>query len=571
MRKSILCVVTCAIFLSFFSIDSFAQRNCGSMDVLEEKFEQNPEYEQNLRELERYTQDFIFTETREVSGGIATIPVIVHVVYNTNAQNVSDAQIQSQIDVLNADFRIAGSSWPQAADTQIEFCLTDITRTPTSRTSFGTNDSVKSAGQGGANVVTPESAMNIWVCNIGGGILGYAQFPGGSASTDGVVIDYRYFGTMGTATAPFNLGRTGTHEVGHYLNLRHIWGDGRCNRDDFVSDTPVAGAPNYTSSPCNQSPDSCRNQADRDMFENYMDYSDDACMDLFTAGQRDRMWAALNGSRSGLLAASCAGGGGGGPTAEICDNGIDDDGDGDIDCADSDCTSDAACDTGGPTAEICDNGIDDDGDGDIDCADSDCSSDAACDTSPTGCDAPSGLSHSRAGGGKKANLSWSAVSGADNYDVEVYTGAGALHASGTVSGTSVQVSGLSRNAPYTWRVRANCGGTSSDWTDDAFNARQVNIDTKDITLVPNPVTDLVNVYWEFASKEAAIIELNLVKTTNASHIDIYDFNGKMILRQAVDSGKTNASINTEVLQSGVFMVKVVGENGEIVSSTFVKL
>src|SRR5690606_13054468 len=121
-------------------------------------------------------------------------------------------------------------------------------------------------------------------CNIGGGILGYAQFPGGSSSTDGVVI--LYSSLPGGSAAPYNQGRTATHEVGHYLNLRHIWGDGRCNRDDFVTDTPTSDAPNYG---CPSYPTvNCRSN---DMTMNYMDYTDDACMYMFSEGQKSRMRA----------------------------------------------------------------------------------------------------------------------------------------------------------------------------------------------------------------------------------------------------------------------------------------
>ena len=148
------------------------------------------------------------------------------------------------------------------------------------------NDNIKFNSQGGSDVISPENYLNIWVGNIGGGILGYAQFPGGSNSTDGVVIDTDYFGTNGTATSPFDKGRTGTHEVGHWLNLRHIWGDGRCNRDDFVSDTPKSDRPNYG---CPNYPTNhCRSA---DMTMNYMDYTNDACMQMFSNGQKDRMRA----------------------------------------------------------------------------------------------------------------------------------------------------------------------------------------------------------------------------------------------------------------------------------------
>ena len=263
---------------------------------------------------------------------VVTIPVVFHVVYASSTENISDAQIQSQLDVLNADFRRLNAdqdnTWPQAADTQIEFCLasfdpqgnpsTGILRVPTSTSGFGTNDAVKFSSSGGSDAWPAADYLNFWVCNIGGGILGYAQFPGGSASTDGVVCDYRYTGTIGTATAPFDLGRTATHEVGHWLNLRHIWGDGGCSVDDFVDDTPVSDGPNYG---CDIGHVSCNTT---DMVDNYMDYGDDACLKMYTQGQADRMLALFQpgGFRESLLSsAGCA------PPCEV-------------DCG---CTDDTAC------------------------------------------------------------------------------------------------------------------------------------------------------------------------------------------------------------------------------------
>ncbi|SCY27236.1 Pregnancy-associated plasma protein-A [Nonlabens sp. Hel1_33_55] len=238
--------------------------------------------------------------------GVVNIPVIVHVLYNNNSENISDAQINSQIAVLNNDFRKTNSdagSVPSefaglAADSEITFTLSSITRTSSTRTSWGTNDAMKSSANGGVDAVDPANNLNIWVCNIGGGILGYAQFPGGPASTDGVVVAPQYFGTIGSATAPFDGGRTATHEVGHYLNLRHIWGDGRCNRDDFVADTPSSDRANYG---CPSYPTShCRSN---DMTMNYMDYVNDDCMYMFSAGQKTRMRSlfAAGGARESLI------------------------------------------------------------------------------------------------------------------------------------------------------------------------------------------------------------------------------------------------------------------------------
>lgn len=309
-------ILILALFSSSLSL--YSQRNCHSMDVLQQNMSQDYKIMPTMLDIEQKTQDFIRGNQNQLRA-VITIPVVVHVIYNTTTQNISDAQIQSQITVLNQDFRRTNADqttlWPQAADSEIQFCLanvdpnglstTGITRTQTSVTSFSTNDAMKFSAQGGKDAWNTSKYLNIWVCNIGGGILGYAQFPGGgSASTDGVVIGFNYFGTTGTATAPFNKGRTATHEVGHWLNLRHIWGDGPCGTDDFVTDTPESDAANYG---CATGHVSCGTV---DMVQNYMDYSDDACMNLFTAGQKARMQAlfATGGLRVGLLSSNgCSG------------------------------------------------------------------------------------------------------------------------------------------------------------------------------------------------------------------------------------------------------------------------
>ena len=323
-------LVVMVLFLPLWG-QAQVERNCGTMDHLHELEQQDPELAQRMQSIEAFTQRFVQQQDGDEARAVITIPVVVHVVYRTATENISDAQIQSQIDVLNADFRRlnsdADNTWSQAADVEVEFCLasvdpsgnatTGITRTSTTVTSHGTDNSVKFNSQGGKDAWPAGSYLNMWVCNIGGSILGYAQFPGGAAATDGVVMDYRYFGTIGTATAPFNLGRTATHEVGHWLNLRHIWGDGNCSVDDFVTDTPTSDAPNYG---CAIGHVSCSSV---DMVQNYMDYSDDACMNLFTAGQKTRMRAlfAAGGARASLLTSNgCGtpgGGGGGSCTATV--------------------------------------------------------------------------------------------------------------------------------------------------------------------------------------------------------------------------------------------------------------
>ncbi len=195
------------------------------------------------------------------------------------------------------------------ANSRIQFCLATIDpngnttigvrRVKTSTTSFSTNNAVKHTSQGGDDAWPALDYLNLWVCNLGGGLLGYAQFPGGSAATDGVVITYTGFGNTGTAAPPYNLGRTATHEVGHWLNLRHIWGDdgSACSGSDLVDDTPNQADEHYG---CPKYPQvSCSNAPNGDMFVNYMDYTDDKCMFMFTKGQKSRMYATLvtGGSR----------------------------------------------------------------------------------------------------------------------------------------------------------------------------------------------------------------------------------------------------------------------------------
>lgn len=332
--------VSLMLFLLTGSV--WGQRNCGSMEYLELQMQQDPKRAIKLENIERHTEDVLASPIRAVNG-VVTIPVVVHVIYNNSTENISDAQVLSQISVLNEDFRRTNSdadnTWSQAADSQIEFCMasTDpngnpsngITRTSTNTSAFGTNDQMKFNSSGGKDAWPASDYLNLWVCDISGGILGYAQFPGGSASTDGVVIDYQYFGTIGTASAPFDLGRTATHEVGHWLNLRHIWGDGPCSADDFVSDTPSSDAANYG---CALGHVSC---GTTDMVQNYMDYSDDACMNLYTAGQKNRMRALFEsgGYRASLLASN----GCGTATTPTCNDGIQNGDETGVDCGGSSC------------------------------------------------------------------------------------------------------------------------------------------------------------------------------------------------------------------------------------------
>lgn len=401
-----------AFLLLLGNLNAQNQRYCGSMEVLARQIAEDPQMQQRMQEIEDHTAQFV------ASGGaqeraVITIPVVVHVVYNTSTQNISDAQIQSQIDVLNADFRKLNSDvgnvpsvWTSlVADFELNFCMATrdpngnatngIERRQTTVTSFTTDDKVKFYAQGGLDAWNSSKYLNLWVCNLGGGLLGYAQFPGGPANTDGVVCTYTAFGTIGTATAPFNKGRTATHEIGHWVNLYHIWGDDgtSCSGSDQVSDTPNQADENYG---CPTFPQvSCSNGPNGDMFMNYMDYTDDACMYMFTNGQKTRGQAvfASGGARFSIT------------TSDGCQP-----------------PSGGSCGT------------------------------------PTGLNATNITQTS-------ATLGWGAVSGATSYNLQWKISTGSTWT--TVTGlttTSYNLSGLTAGTTYNYQVQAVCNGTSGNYS-----------------------------------------------------------------------------------------------------------
>lgn len=269
------------------------------------------------------------TAAQKKQNNIITIPVVVHVVYKNAVQNIADSQIVKQIQILNECYRKQNANYSTVrpifdslgADIEIQFCLaatdpqgnstTGIIRKPApSSAAFDpilNMDKVKSSLTNGDDPWPNNKYLNIWVCDMSffgvPFVLGYATFPGSDPLLDGVVIQSEYFGPF-TAAAPNNLGKTTVHEVGHWLGMRHIWADddsqstGQCDSTDFVDDTPNQGA--KSQSDCNLTINSCANEAPfwgtidpPDMVENYMDYSADACMALFTRGQKARMYSFL--------------------------------------------------------------------------------------------------------------------------------------------------------------------------------------------------------------------------------------------------------------------------------------
>lgn len=321
MKKNHLTLII-ALLLAF-SLESQTDR-CGTMESHHTMMANDPEYAQKREQIKEHTNQFVDSyNPQSTSRGIITIPVVFHVVYQNATENISDAQLLSQIEVLNDDFRKLNSNFSQtpsvfqgvAADFEIEFCLASIdpqgnptsgiTRTQTTTGSFNTNNNVKRDNNGGKSPWPTSKYLNIWVCDLGSSLLGYAQFPGGNPNTDGVVVAYETVGRppANPFNTPYNLGRTATHEVGHWLNLYHIWGDdnGSCNGTDEVADTPNQGDSNGG---CPSFPRvSCNNGPNGDMFMNYMDYMDDDCATMFTNGQKARAQALFSsgGARVGLL------------------------------------------------------------------------------------------------------------------------------------------------------------------------------------------------------------------------------------------------------------------------------
>ncbi len=306
---------------------------CGTMALNGQQM-QDPNTAARMQAAQSAARAWLANHPAELRAGgpVITIPVVVHIVYINAAQNISDQQVYSQIAVLNADYNRLNADTVNtptafdsiAANIGIEFCLASvdpngnptngITRTSSTGGDFGTffqplTDDVKTAATGGVDPWPTDEYLNIWVCNLFPGLLGYAQFPGGVPATDGVAITYTAFGTMGAVTAPSTLGRTATHEVGHWLGLYHIWGDDQdCTGSDSIPDTPNATV--ASSSDCQVTRNSCSNEDvywgandPNDMVQNYMDYSHDSCMNMFTLGQKARMMSFLFGdsARSALF------------------------------------------------------------------------------------------------------------------------------------------------------------------------------------------------------------------------------------------------------------------------------
>ncbi|MCP3933631.1 MAG: T9SS type A sorting domain-containing protein [Bacteroidetes bacterium] len=312
-------------FCFFLVISSVISQNssyrCTSAKRLQNTLKETPKFIQKRNELEHFTNAILKDSHQVFQREVITIPIVVHVVWNNPEENISDEQIFSQIEVLNEDFRAKNNEFTNipeefksvSADVELEFCLagldpegnpvSGIIRTSTDIENIGTayfqgKRRIFYSDLEGQDAWDSDRYLNIWVAQREFA-EGESSFPeAGLPEEDGLVVNPKSFGRTGTAmdNAPFNLGRTVTHEVGHYFNLFHIWGETGCETDDEVGDTPIqhthylGQCPSHPQSSCGS----------HDMFMNFMDYTNDACLSMFTEGQKLRMLATLESVRTGL-------------------------------------------------------------------------------------------------------------------------------------------------------------------------------------------------------------------------------------------------------------------------------
>lgn len=330
------------IFLIFFSVSIIAQRTCGTDAKIKERIQTVPGFEAHYKEIMEFIHNpnhkqSLFSRQSSSLATVVTIPVVFHILYKNANQNISEEQIQSQLDVLNRDYRKLNTDFntvvPTAfkalgADMEIVFCK--ATKTPTGATTTGItrksiptnfsfdNDYYTASGQPAWDTTR---YLNIWVGSFTDtSLLGFAYPPSSAGSDDdGLCISYKTFGTTGTALSPFNKGRTATHEIGHYFGLYHPWGqegvtcgnpyvnDFTPTNDDRVSDTPETNNPYYECPAFPNNTNACTSTANGSMFMNYMEYVNDACMAFFTAGQKTIVRNALSGPRLSLLSSNGCG------------------------------------------------------------------------------------------------------------------------------------------------------------------------------------------------------------------------------------------------------------------------
>ncbi len=485
MRNLTIVIIT--LFVPLFVVTIKAQHTtqkhkCHAHENFKNQAAEHPEMLRTQEVIERETAEFTKNKSVQMRGGQITIPVVVHVVYRTDAENISVAQIQSQIEALNRDYnkqntdatKIPSEFSGTAADCQIRFQLASrdskasptngIVRYATTKTTWGTSDAVKQPTKGGFANWDPKKYLNIYVCNIGEGVLGYASFPSSPTYLDGVVIDYTAFGTLGTARVPFNKGRTAVHEIGHWMNLVHTWGDLDCGTD-YVEDTPQQKDAHYGNVTTPQY-SSCTGKPIRDMTMNFMEYVNDDCMFMFSSGQKTRMQAIFASARVSILSS-----------------------DGCIDA------KPLTCDVGKPT-----------------------------------------INNIKT---TSANITWNEILGMKKYTIEhKMEGMSNWTVSQTTS-LSVSINGLEGGASYVCRVKGDCA--ESAYSEPvSFKTPTVSqtkaIESTSFAIYPNPVVHDVNIMFDVVKDGLVNVQLfdsygvlktqiakNLTKTTPAVSLDLTEY------------------------------------------------
>lgn len=492
---------TILILVAMWMLPVSAQTNddfpCSSHQHLLEQIKKNPALIKQMQDYEENIMKGSSEDKRIMSGSnVITIPLVFHVVYKVDSQNVSDARILHQIEMLNRDFAglnphtMGAFSNSLKANTYFQFCLaakkpngepsTGIERRQTTVDSF-TNDYVKYYNYGGLDIWDPTRYFNIWICNA---YRSWGQFPGtGVNKTYGAVVQFKYFGKTG-AHPRYNNGAITSHEVGHCFNLRHTWGDdnGLCTGTDFCDDVPNHAGPTfgryyYTG----VLTDSCTTDSPGIMYQNFMDYSNDSMKACFTPDQTARMQANFASSSSPLYSLI--------------------------------------------------------------------SSDAC--VPATSCEVPNGLSAVTSN--NKAALSWRAMYNATKYNVRYKAVSSSSWITTTTTKTTLSVSNLSKNTPYEFQVQNICSGGSSNYsaskTFATVSNRSLDINNAEnssdlqFTLFPNPANTEITVTC-------------LLPIPGVVNTEIRDLSGKLLISESeLNYGTTfKHTFNLAFLNPGIYLV-----------------
>ncbi len=475
--RLILLLTVLVISFSFSSAAQFTIRNCGQSIIKKQTLLDDPTFQYTNEAIQanfkNYT-NYNTAITREDKS--FTIPVVVHVFYNVDAENISDAQIQSQIDALNRDYNAGSidvSKTPTIfqnvlANCKIQFVLakldpnqvttTGITRHKSITQFWGLKDNVKKPALGGNTPWNPKNYLNLYVARIGDGVLGYSSFPGCKADVEGVVIDPSCFGTTGNVHAPFNKGRTLVHEIGHWLGLNHIWGDADCG-DDRINDTPVQQSAHYGTI-TNAVFSNCTGKSTQDMSMNFMDYVNDESMWMFTNDQKAMMWSLLSkgGYRETLNDPSLA------ISSSVCDNQI--------------------------VSTVMNR------------------------TSTT------------------TTLAWSNIGANGYYTIEYREKLYSQSITANTESTKIELSNLKQASIYEYRIKVSCGnGSFSNWTEFSTASKQLFLDA--VNVYPNPTNSILNIAlpinvsatenlsWRLISQTGQVIN-NSVNNFSLNTIDMND-------------------------------------------------